>query len=149
MSISYVSAELRRLVAVRAEWICEYCLIADEDSYFGCAVDHIISEKHGGPTQADNLAYACVFCNQAKGSDIGSIHWVNRQFVRFYNPRTDLWAEHFLLSGSRIEGITPVGVVTARVLGFNSPERLLERQVLEKMQRFPRPAALSRMQQKS
>ena len=24
-------------------------------------VDHIISEKHGGPTQADNLAYACVF----------------------------------------------------------------------------------------
>jgi|SRR6266851_5494409 len=146
MSTSYVSVDLRRLVSARAEWICEYCLIADEDSYFGCAVDHIISEKHGGPTEAENLAFACVFCNQAKGSDVGSIYWVNRHFVRFYNPRTDWWAEHFQLAGNRIEGITPVGIVTAHILGFNRNEQILERQVLERMKLFPRPAALSRMQ---
>ena len=70
---SYVSTELRALVARRADWLCEYCLIAEEDTFLGCHVDHVISEKHGGPTSADNLAYACVFCNQAKGSDVGSI----------------------------------------------------------------------------
>lgn len=67
MSISYVSVEMRRLVMARAESLCDYCLIAEADTGFGCEVDHIISEKHGGPTDADNLAFACVFCNQAKG----------------------------------------------------------------------------------
>jgi 5-methylcytosine-specific restriction endonuclease McrA len=67
---SYISADLRQLVASRAAHRCEYCLIDEDDTYLGCQVDHIISEKHGGPTLADNLAYACAFCNRAKGSDM-------------------------------------------------------------------------------
>jgi hypothetical protein len=145
MSLTYVSAELRRLVVARAEGICEYCLIAEDDTYLGCEVDHIISEKHGGPTQADNLAYACTFCNQAKGSDVGSIHWESRQFVRFFNPRTDRWADHFVLSGSRVEALTQVGAVTARILSFNNSERLLERQTLQEMDRYPGVAARKRL----
>lgn len=145
MSVTYISAELRRLVATRAERLCEYCLIAEEDTFYGCEVDHIISEKHGGPTEGNNLGYACVFCNQAKGSDVGSIHWESGQFVRFFNPRTDRWADHFVLAGSRIEGVTAVGAVTARILGFNSGERVLERQTLQQMNRYPGVAALNRM----
>src|SRR5262245_61003620 len=120
MSVTYIGAELRRLVVARSEDICEYCLIAEIDTFYGCEADHIISEKHGGRTVAENLAYACVCCNQAKGSDIGSIHWETEDFVRFYNPRTDRWADHFELVGSRIEGLTPIGLVTVRILGFNS-----------------------------
>jgi hypothetical protein len=48
VSTSYISAELRRLVVARAESLCEYCLIHEEDTFFGCEVDHVISEKHGG-----------------------------------------------------------------------------------------------------
>ena len=66
---SYVSADLRRLVALRAGGLCEYCLIHENDSYLGCHVDHIISEKHGGLTESENLAYACACCNRAKGSN--------------------------------------------------------------------------------
>ncbi len=73
MSVTYVKAALRRIVVARAEGLCEYCLIQDIDTYFGCEIDHIISEKHGGPTTEDNLAYACLFCNKSKGSDVGSI----------------------------------------------------------------------------
>ncbi len=145
MSVTYVTAELRRLVVTRSEGLCEYCLIAEEDTFYGCEVDHIISEKHGGPTQADNLGYACVFCNQAKGSDVGSIHWESGQFVRFFNPRTDRWADHFVLAGSRIEGLTAIGAVTARILGFNSGQRILERQTLQRMNRYPSTAASNRM----
>ncbi len=53
---SYVSADLRRLVTSRAQSLCEYCLIHEDDTYLGCQVDHVISEKHGGPTELENPA---------------------------------------------------------------------------------------------
>ena len=145
MSVTYIGAKRRRLVVARAEGLCEYCLIAEADTFYGCQVDHIISEKHGGPTHEDNLSVACMCCNQAKGSDVGSIHWESGQFVRFFNPRTDRWADHFVLTGSRIEGVTEIGAVTARILGFNSVERLLERQTLQMMNRYPNLAARDRI----
>ncbi|HEY2909799.1 MAG TPA: HNH endonuclease signature motif containing protein [Gemmataceae bacterium] len=143
--MTYIPAELRRLVVARAEGICEYCLIAEDDTFYGCEADHILSEKHGGATDADNLAMACVFCNQAKGSDIGSIDWESNAFVRFFNPRTDAWAEHFALINSRIEGISPVGIVTARILGYNAVDRVLERRTLQGSGRYPCAAALRRI----
>lgn len=71
---SYVPAELRRLVEERARNICEYCLIHVDDTFFGCQVDHIIAEKHGGLTVDDNLSLACTFCNRAKGSALRTDH---------------------------------------------------------------------------
>ena len=56
-----ISLALRQQVAIRADFLCEYCLIADEDTFFGCEVDHIISLKHGGSSELDNLAYAAPF----------------------------------------------------------------------------------------
>ncbi len=142
MSKTYINVALRQLVKTRANGLCEYCLIHEYDTYFGCQVDHIISEKHGGPTQADNLAYTCSFCNRYKGSDIGSIVWRTGQFCRFFNPRIDCWADHFALNGVRIVTITDIGEVTARILGFNNPDRLLERQELQAIGRYPSPDAL-------
>jgi hypothetical protein len=144
---SYISAELRRLVTERAERICEYCLIHEDDTFFGCQVDHIISEKHGGPTELANLALACTFCNRYKGSDIGSIIWTTNMFVRFFNPRSDRWADHFELEGVTIKPRTEIGEVTARILEFNNSDRLLERQTLQAVGRYPSEVALARMQQ--
>jgi hypothetical protein len=146
MSVTYIGAEIRRLVVERSEGLCEYCLIAEEDTFLGCQLDHIISEKHRGATLSENLANACVFCNQAKGTDIGSIHWDSGELIRFFNPRTDRWSDHFALSGYRIEPRTEVGTVTARILSFNSVERLLERQALQLLDRYPNAAARRRLQ---
>jgi 5-methylcytosine-specific restriction endonuclease McrA len=66
MSYRYINAELRELVASRANFVCEYCLVSEEDLYFGCQVEHIISRKHSGRSEPENLAYACVFCNRYK-----------------------------------------------------------------------------------
>ena len=141
---SYVTAELRRLVAQRADGLCEYCLVDESDTFLGCQVDHIVSEKHGGPTSADNLAHACAFCNRAKGSDVGSITQAGA-FCRFYNPRTDLWSDHFELDGVTIKPRTDVGEATARILALNALDRLLERQALALVGRFPIAAAIARM----
>jgi hypothetical protein len=48
---SDVSEQLRRQVAERAYHVCEYCLFHEDDTVWGCQVDHIISRKHGGLTE--------------------------------------------------------------------------------------------------
>ena len=138
---SYIGDRLRRLVAQRANRLCEYCLIAEDDTYLGCEVDHIISEKHGGPTNAENLAYACAPCNRAKGSDVGSIAGGTERFSRFFNPRIDRWADHFALDGDVIVPRTEIGDVTARILALNTPMRVAERMELRLAGRYPSPAA--------
>lgn len=85
---SYVSAELRQLVRARACDLCEDCLLHENQTFYGCQIDHVISEKHGGQTIADNLALACTFCNRAKGSDIGSLAGETLTLTPFFNPRT-------------------------------------------------------------
>jgi hypothetical protein len=134
---SYIGAELRRMVADRAGSICEYCLIHERDTFLGCQVDHVISEKHGGATVADNLALACTVCNRAKGTDIGSVATTAKQFTRFFNPRTDHWADHFELMDSEIRSRTPIGEATAIILAFNRIERILERESLMRIGRYP------------
>jgi hypothetical protein len=145
MERPYISQDLRRLVIARSDRLCEYCLIHSDDTVLGCAVDHIISLKHGGANDADNLAHACVFCNRYKGSDIGSIIWQTQEFIRFYNPRRDCWGEHFQLQVSTIDPKSSIGEVTARILGFNDRDRLLERKVLIDRGCYPHPSALLRM----
>lgn len=148
MANTYVPADLRRLVARRADFLCEYCLIHESDTFFGCEVDHILSEKHGGPTQEHNLSYACLFCNRAKGSDIASVAPGSDELIRFFNPRLDLWADYFELVIEEDIVIVPrtkIGEATVRILGFNRGDRLLERSALNLVGRYPTEAALRRM----
>lgn len=137
-----MSPETRRIVASRANRVCEYCLIAEDDAYFNFQVEHIISRKHGGSSELENLALACVFCNRYKGSDIATLIPETNQLVRFYNPRTDRWREHFRLIGVAIESLTEIGEATVRILQMNHDDQLLERQVLSRCGRYPSEAAL-------
>jgi HNH endonuclease len=139
----YLSAELRRQVAERARFLCEYCLIHETDTFYGCHVDHIISEKHGGLSTLDNLAYACALCNQAKGSDIASLAKESNALTRFFNPRVDRWSDHFGLVRFTIVAKTAIGEATARILGFNVNDRIVERALLNRFGRYPLPEAVA------
>ena len=147
MSTSYIPADLRRIVYGRAAGLCEYCLLHEDDTFFGCEVDHIISEKHGGPTLSDNLALACLTCNRNKGSDIATLSPRTGALLPLFHPRHDLWSDHFALSadGVTLIGRTETGEATLRLLGLNSAERLLERQALAIAGRYPGQAARKRM----
>ena len=144
---NYVSAELRQQVAERAQFICEYCLLHDDESHFGSEIDHIISLKHDGETIPENLAYACMRCNRHKGTDLGSRNRQTGELVRFFNPRSDRWAEHFALREAAIIPLTEIGEATGRIFGFNSPKRLTERALLMKVGLFPSAAAMEAMSQ--
>ncbi len=137
----YISAEIRLLVAERANHICEYCLIAEQDSYYRHQIEHILSLKHGGSSEPENLALSCVYCNRNKGSDIASFIPASTELVRFFDPRTDVWSEHFRLDGIEIMPLTSIGEATVRILQMNNEDRMMERSVLAKCDRYPGEAA--------
>ena len=130
MSSSSISAALRQLVIERAESKCEYCLIPEAFSIYSHEVDHIIAVKHGGPTIAENLVLSCLSCNRHKGSDLASLDPISGEIIPLFNPRRQLWSEHFRLNNARIAGITSVGRTTVFLLKINAPTRVLTRQAL-------------------
>jgi hypothetical protein len=139
MGGSWISEELRQLVSRRAAGLCEYCLLHEDDSAYGFHVDHVIAEKHGGPTKDHNLCLCCPACNRAKGSDIATL--VNGKMVRLFNPRIDLWGEHFVLDGAIIRAKTLMAAGTLNLLRINDGPRMQLRQLLTEAGRFPAPAA--------
>jgi len=142
---SPVSEETRRLVAERADFLCEYCLLHEDDGFFAFQLDHVISRKHGGSSEPANLAFACPVCNRRKGSDLGTLARRTGSLTRFFHPRTDAWAAHFRLASAIIEPLSDIGDGTARILGFNEDDRLAERQTLSATGRYPSIAALARL----
>jgi hypothetical protein len=114
-----VGLELRFQVPERAARRCEYCLIHEHDAAFGHEVDHVISRQHGGLAESDNLAFACLFCNRIKGTNLASINPAGGALVRLFNPRRDRWHDHFRLEAPVIQPLSPEGVVTARLLEFS------------------------------
>lgn len=127
---SSLPADIHRLVAERAGFRCEYCLVPDSLTFAPHEVDHIIALKHGGRSLLDNLAYTCVICNRRKGSDVASFDIVTDRVVPLYHPRRDVWADHFQLDGARIVPRTPQGRATVSLLRLNRPSRLAERHLL-------------------
>jgi hypothetical protein len=130
VSITHIPTALRRLVIERAENRCEYCLLPAGVAFFPHEVDHVIAEKHGGKTEAENLAFACWRCNRRKGSDLGSFDPQTQNFNLLFNPRRQVWTEHFAFQAEQIIGLTPEGRTTVNLLLLNTDERLAERCIL-------------------
>ncbi|MBW4593385.1 MAG: HNH endonuclease [Brasilonema angustatum HA4187-MV1] len=137
MTSDYILQDLRKLVRKRASNRCEYCLMNQDFSIYTHEIDHIIAVKHGGETTADNLALSCLSCNRHKGSDFATIDQVTKEIVPLFNPRRQVWDEHFYIENAKIEGKTQIGQATAKLLRFNLPNRVLERQILMSQGQYP------------
>lgn len=135
--MSYIAANLRTEVITRAYQSCEYCLIHADYGTFVHEIDHVIAQKHGGATTLDNLAYACAQCNRNKGSDIASVDPETGAPEFIFNPRIQVWQEHFLLEGPLIMPRTACARATARLLQLNQIDRILLRKELLATRRYP------------
>jgi hypothetical protein len=127
--MTYIPVDLRRMVIERAGNCCEYCRIGQSERVIDFVIDHVIAEKHDGPTDSDNLCVSCYWCNSHKGSDISSVDWNGTgEVTALFNPRKHIWDEHFRLQRAIIEPLTPQGRVTTSLLRFNAPKRIQERE---------------------
>lgn len=120
-----LSEQIKAHVRERAANRCEYCqLHADDSPLARLQIDHIVPQKHGGETDLQNLALACVDCNLHKGSNLTGIDPETGQIVELFSPRRHQWDEHFEWDELYIVGRTAIGRTTVRVLCMNSDEQL-------------------------
>ena len=125
-----IPPETRGLVRIRAEFRCEYCLLQEHHSPLVHHIEHIVARQHNGSNDASNLALACHRCNLRKGPNLTAIDHATGKIVPLFHPRKNAWPDHFKLDGPRIEGITPTGRASVRLLTMNDERRLELRQEL-------------------
>ena len=116
---------MRRMVRRRASDRCEYCGIEQEHvSFSSFHVEHVIPRQHGGSDDPSNLALACHHCNLHKGPNLAGIDPVTKDIVSLFNPRTEVWRDHFERRDVAILGLTSKGRATVRVLAMNAVGRM-------------------------
>ncbi len=86
--------------------------------------------QHGGGTDKENLALACMRCNRFKGPNVGSFDPETGFLVPFFNPRKQKWEEHFQINNGLIIPLTPEARVTEKILRLNDEDRVLERKLM-------------------
>ena len=121
MSPATLPAKLRRRVAVQAGHRCGYCLTSERLTGIRLTIDHIIPLAAGGVNEEHNLWLACRACNEFKGKQTRAQDPESGETVPLFNPREQVWREHFAWSegGSEIAGLTPTGRATVVALQLN------------------------------
>jgi hypothetical protein len=124
MSLSYIAKGLREQVTVEARRRCGYCLTSSRIIGAPMEIDHIIPESLGGPTVRENLWLACSMCNDHKGNRIAAPDPLTDAVVRLFDPRRQVWNEHFGWSpeGDMVIGKTTTGRATVVALRLNRVE---------------------------
>jgi hypothetical protein len=125
-----VNQRLRQQIRLRAKERCEYCLYPQDETAISHQIDHVIAKQHGGTDDMDNLCLCCAICNRYKGPNLSSVDPETQEIIPLFNPRKQVWTQHFKLDGESIAGLTSEGRATVFLLQFNAEERLLERQLL-------------------
>jgi hypothetical protein len=118
--MSHVSKRLRTQVIERAKGRCEYCQ-TQEDIVVDLEVEHIVPTSKGGRSHLENLCYSCGSCNRFKSDFTQAIDPQTNENVLLYNPRIQIWQDHFMWSedGLTVIGLTSVGRATVKRLNMN------------------------------
>lgn len=135
--MTYIPADLRRLILERSGGCCEYCRVHQDDSGINYHIEHIIAISHGGQTVEDNLAYSCSSCNLFKGVNIAAADPDSGAPTFLFHPRRHTWNDHFPLEGAIIQPMTAEGRTTIFVLYLNEPQYVTRREVLRQLDRYP------------
>jgi HNH endonuclease len=121
MSKIYIPVAIQRAILELSKNYCEYCVLPSNFSTDFFHFEHIIPVVLNGKTELENLARSCGICNNNKRDKIEHIDPLTQQIVRLYNPRQDIWSDHFQWSDDDlyIIGLTPIGRATIALLKLN------------------------------
>jgi hypothetical protein len=130
-------AAIERKVERRAGSRCEYCRMHQSLQGATFHLEHVIPRSRGGTRRLDNLAWACPGCNLRKSDRVEVEDPETGETVSLFNPRTDVWAEHFRFVGYRVVALTAVGRATLVALELNHPRRIRIRRAEAFFRLFP------------
>ncbi len=116
-----MKASIKLLVRERAKYCCEYCIAQLKFSADTFSTEHIIPIVKNGTDAVDNLAFSCQYCNNLKYTAIHAIDPATGNMVNIYNPRKDIWTDHFEWydNFTIIRGISSTGRATENRLKLN------------------------------
>lgn len=117
---------IRNIIHERANGCCEYCQTCEVNIGQTLHVEHIQPSEGD---HLDNLCLACPNCNLSKATAIKAVDPGTGEEVPLFNPRTQIWDEHFEWANSyaQIKGITSIGRATVACLKMNRPRMVLTR----------------------
>ena len=127
---NYIPVELERRIRSTARNRCGYCLSPQHLVMARLEIEHIVPLSKGGSNEESNLWLACPICNRHKSDKTTGIDPDSGEVVLLFNPRTQVWSEHFRWSedGISIVGKTPIGRATVKVLQLSDdPDALTVR----------------------
>ncbi len=127
---SYISVELQKRIRFAARDHCGYCLSPQHLVMARLEIEHIVPISKGGSNKESNLWLACPICNRHKSDKTTGIDPETGEMALLFNPRTQVWSEHFRWSkdGIYIIGKTPTGRATVKVLQLSEdPDALIVR----------------------
>lgn len=119
--MSYIPDRLKEETRIRANNRCEYCHLSQRGQAATFHVDHVIPLKENGATALDNLALSCVSCSLHKAAKRRVRDSQTNEWVLLFNPRQDVWEEHFVWDGVILRGQTAIGRGTVEALKMNRP----------------------------
>lgn len=132
-----LSTKTKKQVKERAKNRCEYCRLHENDTYLTFQIEHIISQKHGGGNELENLAYACPHCNQFKGTDLTTFLESYEDIVPLFHPRKQDWFEFFEVDAGEIIPKNRIASATIKLLKLNTSEKVIIRRILMQSGRYP------------
>ena len=100
-------------------------------------VEHVVPRSAGGMGAVANLAWACPSCNLHKSDRIEVALDGTPDSVALFNPRENVWTEHFEWDDYSLAGKTVCGKATINVLHLNTERRLRIRQAEQLFGLFP------------
>ncbi len=126
MKRSTIPEKLKERVRQTARNRCGYCLFIEHYSPALFQIDHLIPLAKGGTNDEENLWLLCASCNRAKADKTGVFDTETNTIITLFNPRTQIWHEHFEWSSdkTKIIGKTPIGRGTVAALNLNK-ERIV------------------------
>jgi HNH endonuclease len=118
----YIAESVRQRVREQAKNRCGYCQSSQQYILGVLEIEHIIPTAKSGASVEENLWLSCRLCNGHKGVQTHAPDPVTQTVVALFNPRVQVWSEHFTWNddGTIIIGRTPCGRATVIALKLNN-----------------------------
>src|SRR5260370_1024702 len=98
MARVYIPVEAERRLRAEARNRCGHCLSPQHLVMARLEIEHIVPLAKGGSNHESNLWLSCPLCNRSKADRTEVQDSETGQMVSLFNPRLQVWFEHFCWS---------------------------------------------------
>ena len=129
--MSYLPDELKNKIRRAAQNRCAYCLTPQEIVSMPLEIEHLQPTAEGGTDEEENLWLACRNCNGFKHAKTLAVDPQTNVETAIFNPRKQIWNEHFEFSEDETEivGKTVCGRATVIALRLNFEQAVSARKI--------------------